>query len=422
MKLPPLTSKDELTPLGKDFLKIIAYAHYQYGDLVRIPLGKNTILASSPELAEEILIHKKELFVKLGGYGRRSSLQPILGQGLLTNTNYSSWFSQRKLLQPLFSHKSVLKMTNKILGAGERLFESWRIKDGQVIDLYQDMLTVTLDIIYDLVFSKSLSKEPITVPLNLATARANQVRQEILKLDAKVYGYIEERRLNAQTNGDLLDMLLVARDANTGEAMSDKQIRDEILTIFSAGHETTAAALTWSLYCLIKHPEKIAILKKELAKVLDDRVPCNKDLENLPYTLAVIKESLRLYPTIPSCPRVAKEDTKLADFDIPLGSRILVSIYNIHRHRKFWSEPDEFQPERFQDKENFPKKAYIPFGLGQRHCLGRHLAMLESQLLLALIAQNVEFELMEKAPVTKRVSISLFPHNGIKVRLSFNKA
>ena len=422
MKLPPLVSKDEITPLGKDFLKIIAYAHHHYGDLVGIPLGKNTILASSPELAEAILIHKKELFVKLGGYGRRSSLQPILGQGLLTNTNYSSWFNQRKLLQPLFSYKSVIKMTNKILTAGERLLGNWQARDGQVIDLYQEMLTVTLDIIYDLVFSKPLPKEPIIVPLSLATARANQVRQEVAKLDAKVYGYIEERRLSGQANSDLLDMLLTATDANTGEAMSDRQIRDEVLTIFSAGHETTAAALTWSWYCLIKHPKKLVVLKQEIAKVLGDCVPCNKDLEKLPYTLAVIKESLRLYPTIPSCPRVTKEDTKLADYDIPRGSRILVSIYNIHRHRKFWSKPNEFQPERFLGKENFPKKAYIPFGIGQRHCLGRYLAMLESQLLLVLIAQNVEFELIEKEPVIKRVAISLFPYNGLKVRLHFNKA
>ncbi len=418
MKLPPLVPKDEITALGKDFLKIIAYAHHHYGDLVSIPLGKNTILASSPELAEEILIHKKELFVKLGGYGRRSSLQPILGQGLLTNTNHSSWLSQRKLLQPLFSHKSVVKMENKILEAGERLLESWQAKDGQVIDLYQEMLAVTLDIIYDLVFSKPLPREPIVVPLSLATARANRVRQELARLDAKVYGYIEEHRLNALVNGDLLDMLLAARDMDTGEAMSTKQLRDEILTMFSAGHETTAAALTWSWCCLIKYPEKLAILKQELDKVLDDCVPCDKDLEKLPYTLAVIKESLRLYPTIPSCPRVTKEDTKLAGYDIPRGSRVLVSIYNIHHHKKFWSEPNNFQPERFLDKGNFPKKAYMPFGMGQRYCLGKHLAMLESKLLLALIAQNVKFELMEKDPVTRKVAISLFPHNGLKVRLN----
>ena len=133
MNLPPLVPKDEITPLGRDFLKIIAYAHHHYGDLVRIPLGKNMILASNPGLAEEVLIHKKELFVKLGGYGRRSSLQPILGQGLLTNTNYSSWFSQRKLLQPLFSHKSVVKMANKILGAGRGCLGIGRREMGKLL-------------------------------------------------------------------------------------------------------------------------------------------------------------------------------------------------------------------------------------------------------------------------------------------------
>ena len=298
------------------------------------------------------------------------------------------------------------------------MLRNWQARDGQIIDLYQEMLTVTLDIIYDLVFSKPLPKEPMIVPLSLATARANRVRQELVRLDAQVYSHIEERRLNAQTNNDLLNMLLTVRDANTGEAMSDKQIRDEILTIFSAGHETTAAALTWSWYCLIKHPEKLAILKQEL-KVLDGCIPCDKDLEKLPYALAVIKESLRLYPTIPSCPRVAKEDTKLAGYDIPQGSRVLVSIYNIHRHGKFWSESNEFQPERFLNKEGVPKRAYIPFGIGQRHCLGRHLAMLESQLLLALMTKNVELELIEKNSVTKRVAITLFPHDGFKVRLHY---
>lgn len=417
MNLPPIVPKEEITGFKKDFLKALSYAHSNYGDLVRVPLGTNLFfLASSPSLARAILIEKKDVFGKLGSDGKRSSLQPILGQGLLTNTDYSSWFMQRKFLQPLFERKAVVEMAEEIVQAGQRLLQKWQNQGGQVINLYEDMLAVTLDVIYSIVFSKSVPNEPLCVPLSLATAKSSKL--PILKhLDETVYSYIQQRRDSGEYYGDLLDSLLLAKDC-TGSSMSDKQLRDEILTIFSAGHETTAAALTWTWYCLLKNPVKLLLLKKELTQVLQGKFPCASSVNNLPYTSAIIKESLRLYPAIPSCPRIALVNTQLAGYDIPKGAKIFVSIYNIHHHRKFWSEPNEFYPERFLGQKNFPKKAYIPFGLGQRHCLGRHLAMLETQLLLALIAQNVEFELIEKAPVTKKVAISLFPAKGLKVLLT----
>ena len=224
-----------------------------------------------------------------------------------------------------------------------------------------------------------------------------------------------ERKLG-KSFGDVLELLLNAQDTDTGAVMSDLHIRDELLTLFAAGHETTANALAWTLYALANAPREAESLRGELEEVLAKRAANVKDLAKLPYTKAVFQEGLRLYPTIPSAPRVALKDCELGGYAIPEGAKVFVSIYAIHRHPQFWSERNTFRPERFLNGTSL-QKAYMPFGLGGRVCIGQNLAMLIGQLVLATLAQHIRFEPLPEYSVQPKVSISLGARYGVKLRL-----
>jgi len=266
--------------------------------------------------------------------------------------------------------------------------------------------------IYQLLFSEDVpATNVMDVPLRLATSRVKQVRQIVQQLRPEAQRYIDKRRANGIEEDDLLDMLLNARDTK-GNRMNDEQLCDEILTIFSAGHETTASAISWSMYCLLKHPESLEKLRVELDSV-DDLVG---ELDRLEHCQKGLKETLRLYPTIPAAPRSVLKHTELNGYRIPQASKVFLSIYNIHRHPDYWDDVESFKPERFDNLDLSHKLAYMPFGAGPRFCIGNHLAMLESTLVIALLVKNFEFELRQEEVATK-VAISLFPKDGILVKL-----
>jgi len=406
----PKVAKEEVSHFGKDFLAALRYAQKTYGDLVQIPLGtSNMILASHPELAQQILIEERDNFVKLGGDGRKTGLQAVLGQGLLTNTDKESWFEQRHMIQPLFHKASLEAMKRKLY---EVALEEVKALESGEIDLYQLALKITQKMIYQLLFSEEVpATNVINVPLRLATSRAKQVRQVVQELRPEAQRYIDKRRVEsvAFDNQDLLDMLLNAQDTN-GNRMNDEQLCDEILTIFSAGHETTASAIGWSMYCLLRHPEYLEKLRSELDSV-DDLV---SDLDKLEYCQKVLKETLRLYPTIPAAPRSVLKHTVLNGYRVPQASKVFLSIYNIHRHSNYWKQPEVFKPERFDELNLGHKLAYMPFGAGPRFCIGNHLAMMETTLVIALLLKQFDFELLQDDVLTK-VAISLFPKDGLSV-------
>ena len=408
----PKVEKEEVIHFGKDFLAALRYAQQTHGDLVQIPLGtSNMILASHPELAQHILIEQRDNFVKLGGDGRKTGLQAVLGQGLLTNTNNESWFEQRQMIQPMLYKASIKAMKQKLFEVAQQQVSD--LEAGK-IDLYQLALDITQKMIYQLLFSENVPEQDvIDVPLRLATSRAKKVQQIVQSLRPEAQRYIDQRRtrgVNSEQQ-DLLDMLLNAKDTQ-GNRMNDEQLCDEILTIFSAGHETTASAITWSMYCLLKHPKCFEILLNELSSI-ENLVD---DLNKLDYCQKVLKETLRLYPTIPAAPRSVLRHTELNGYRIPQATKIFLSIYNIHRHTDFWEEPEVFMPERFDNLNLSHKLAYMPFGAGPRFCIGNHLAMMEATIVIALLLKTFDIELLNESAATK-VAISLFPKDGVHISL-----
>lgn len=412
--LPPLF--DHQT---KDFLLLLEQAHRDCGDVFRLKFGNNdTYVVAHPDLAYEILVKRKEKFSKLGS---EAGLARVLGKGILTNADYDSWFSHRRVLQPAFHKDAFVMWVNFIQDAGERLIERWHeLPENSVVDMTEAMLAVTHEILYELVFSLEVeeAKEyPIFLPLTLATRKNSLVREAKQKVDSVIYTLIAKRReemSKGKTFGDLLELLLTAKDADTGASMTDEEIRDELATVFAAGHDTTSYALTWTFYLLLNNPDVLARLKCEVDAVEAVNL---RMLESLPYTLATFKEGLRLYPTIPSIPRLTLQDTTLAGLEIPRDAKLFISIYLIHRHADFWQDAALFKPERFL--ETSQPRAYLPFGLGERYCLGKNLAMLQGQLLLAMLVKAFDYSLVD-TNVQPKVTVSLFPREGMKVIVKSN--
>jgi cytochrome P450 len=410
--LPPLYEKQ-----AKDFLLTLEQAHKECSDVFRLKFGNNeTYVLAHPDLAYEVLVRQKDNYSKLGS---EAGLARVLGKGVLTNADYDSWFSHRRVLQGMFHKEAANVWAQFIQDAGERLIERWQtLPENSVIDIAEEMLGVTHEILYKLVFSLNPHEAkayPIFLPLTLATRRNSLVREAKQKVDKAIYALIAKRR-EAMTQGkifgDLLDLLLKSKDAGTGAVMSDEEIRDELATVFAAGHDTTSYALTWTLYLLAQNPDALRKLQQELGHVQSIDV---SRLESLPYTLATFKEGLRLYPTIPSVPRIALKDTVVAGFEIPEGSRLFLSLYLIHRHEDFWQDSGSFRPERFLEAAH--PKAYLPFGLGERYCLGKNLAMLQGHLLLAMMVKHSNFSLFPGFEVKPKVTVSLFPRDGLKMQL-----
>jgi cytochrome P450 len=408
--LPPL-----FTDQPKDFLAALGQAHRACGDVFRLKFGsKDTYVLAHPDLAYEVLVKQKEAFGKLGS---EAGLAKVLGKGILTNAQYDSWFLHRRVLQPAFHKEAVASWARFIQEAGERLLSRWReLPQDSVVDLAQEMLATTHEILYQLVFSLLPSEAkhyPIFLPLTLVSERTRVIREAKASVDAAIYTLIAERRKDkGKSFNDLLELLLETQDANTNVAMSDEEIRDELATVFAAGHDTTSYALTWTLYLLSQNPAVLATLQREVDAVESVSL---LTLESLPYTLATFKEGLRLYPTIPSMPRLALQATMLAGYDIPRGARLFVSIYLLHRHPEFWPDAATFSPERFLQTSQ--PKAYLPFGLGERYCLGKNLALLQGQLLLAMMVKHFDVSLASDHDVSPKVSVSLFPKNGMRMTI-----
>ncbi|MEP7357494.1 MAG: cytochrome P450 [Anaerolineales bacterium] len=430
-----------LREFGRDALGLADVGWKRCGDLFALPLGIRTLyVVSHPDLAQAVLIEGKNIYQRSKAFEGGTPLTYVLGLSLLT-TDGESWLARRRLMQPIFHRQRIQGMGDQMTAAGQRLLARWdALPANAQVDLSREMKHVTLDIINRTMFGVDVLPEidkigesvdvglhyiagrirtPIRLPSSWPTPANRRLRAARSLLDGYLYRVIDQRRASGEHPGDLLDMLLEARDEDTGLGMDDLQIRNEVASIYGAGHETTAVALSWTWYALNQNPVVLRRLQAELDKVLGGQAPTAADLPRLPYALMVLEEAMRLYPPVPFTARTAVGDARLGGFDIPKGGVVLLAINNLHRHPDFWEEPEAFRPERFtpEAKAARNKLAYMPFLSGPHLCIGNNFALMEGQLLLATMAQRYEPTLISKAPPERDVAVTMRPKGGLPVRL-----
>ena len=409
-----------------------------YGDLMRFKLGLNEFyLVSHPDLAELALIQQQEDFVKIYDPDKPNGLALILGQGLVTSSG-DLWKKQRRLIQPVFHRSNIYTMLPAMITACHQLMAKWDgLPPDTTLDIADEMMRLTVEVITQTMFGTSVlgqieqiapalerglrfaaktAMNPLRLPLFILTPDNRRFIRARRLLDELIYGIIATRRANSTGNDDLLQMLLDAKDPESGEKMGDRQIRDEVLTIFSAGHETTATALTWTLALLAKNREVLSRVKSELNKILGGKTPGVNDLDRLVYTKAVFEEALRIRPPVGITLRKVARDIQLQGHPLKAGGIAVFCIYNMHHHADFWEQPETFDPNRFltTDKRN---KAYMPFGIGHRYCAGTHFALVEGQLMLAMLMQKYDFHLLSNKLPEMEMVVTVKPVGGLPMRV-----
>jgi cytochrome P450 len=409
----------------------------QFGDVAYYRVGPLRVYQlNHPDLARQILVEEPEKFYKSRLIKR--AFRPFAGNGLLTSDG-ALWRQQRKLIQPAFHHRQLTTYADVMVGHTLRMLDSWC--DGEVREISSEMTNLTLSIVVKSLFDADLGREsrdvgPLMVALLDATnQRVNSVIQipawvptprnireqyALAKFDRMLRVMIRTRRSSPGERVDLLSALLGAVDADSGTRMSDQQLRDEMMTLFLAGHETTANALAWTWYLLAQYPDVDARLREETHHVLHGRPPTVEDLPDLPYSEMVVREAIRLYPPAPGFTREPIENVTIGGYDIPKGSLVVVNTYALHRDPRFFHDPESFDPERFAPgwEGRIPRFAYLPFGGGPRVCIGNGFAMMEARLVLSTVAARYRLQLEPNQHVAPIQLVTVRPRNGIRMRLS----
>ncbi len=403
----------------------------EYGDILYYRfLNLRVYFLNRPEYIEDVLVTNFRKFKK--GRGLESNRR-LFGNGLLTSEG-EFWRRQRRLCQPAFHQDRIPSYAQEMVEYAERMLATWR--DGETREVHKDMMRVTLEIVAKVLFGAEVSAQVDEVGealeailkqntrgqmlfpalMRLPTPGNLRYRRAVHKLEGIIYGIISRRRAEVGDSGDLLSMLLQARDED-GSPMTDVQLRDEVMTLFLAGHETTALLLSWAWYLLSQYPEVEGKLAAELRQELAGRSPTVADLPRLSYTEKVIKETLRLYPPAYAMARIALEDYAIAGYRVPAGSSVVFSQWVMHRDPRFFADPERFCPERWSEEfeKGLPRFAYFPFGGGPRQCIGNSFAMMEAVLLLATIAQRFRLTVVPGPPIVPQPAITLRPEGGVRV-------
>ena len=403
----------------------------EYGDAAMFAVGPQKIVFfNHPDFVRELLVTQHRFFHK-SRVLQRSKI--ILGEGLLTSED-PLHLRQRRLAQPAFHRDRIARYAEVMVDRATRTRDRWR--DGETIDIHHEMMRLTLEVVAKTLFDADVEQEAdeigaaLTSLIDLFPRLMNpfapllqklpvpstlRFRRAIARLDRTIYSIIAERRASGQDRGDLLSMLLLAQDVEgDGGSMTDEQLRDEAMTLFLAGHETTANALAWTWYLLGQHPE----IADRLRAHIGDQPVTAADYPRLGYAEMVLAESMRLYPPAWAVSRLAMEDVVIGDWLVPRGAVAVVTQAVLHRDPRFWPDPDRFDPTRFSPelKATRPKFAYFPFGAGPRLCIGEGFAWMEGVLLLATLAQRWRLELLTR-DVKPQASITLRPKGGIRMKV-----
>ncbi|MEN4011768.1 MAG: cytochrome P450 [Chloroflexota bacterium] len=439
-----LTGKDLLPHLSqilKDTPGFLYTCAQRYGDLVGFALGKTKVFfVNHPDLIRRVLQDNHYNYSK--DTIQYNTLATVTGRGLLTSDG-EDWLRHRRMEQPAFSRSRLANLDQVILPAVEAMLNRWQqLPPGSEVDIDREMMAVTLEVVGKSLFSIDLrtdaprltsavltaldhviyrAQNPFALPDWLPTPRNRAFNRALRQLDRAVFDIVAARR-GSEPQDDLLGMLLAARDETGSLALNDQQVRDEVITLLIAGHETVASALTWSWLLLAQHAEIAEQVRAEVAQVAAGRTPAHADLERLTLTGQVFSEALRLYPPAWLITRKAIGEDMLGGQTIPAGALIVISPYVIHRHPQFWEQPELFLPQRFGEgrEKNVPRYAYIPFGGGPRLCIGNHFAIIEGVLILAAISQRFRLELPEHSQVKVDPLVTLRPHGGLPMRLIAN--
>lgn len=431
-------------------IKLYEEVFRKYGDIVYFQLGPYKFaMLNDAEAIEQVLHSESKNYTKSTGYQR---FKLIVGNGLLVSEG-EVWKRQRRLLSWAFSTKHIERIFPTMVSETQEMLERWKTENE--IDLAEEMNLVTLQVISKSLFGRSQmtsSKDVrnslqimlkylqttrhLWIQLLLAPFPVKDKRSEALKIESSlplkstksffgsiktidklVHSMIEERKKDRKSE-NFLDAMIEATDSEDQSQMTNQQLRDEVVNMLIAGHETTANALTWTWHQLIKHPEVFKRVREEINSVVTGVTPSFEDLSKLPYTHAVFEESMRLYPPFWRISRRNINATKIKGYDIPEGTNIIASIYTLHRKEQYWNQPLEFDPERFINRNKTKKKfTFIPFGAGPRACIGAQFATIEALTILAMVIKNYDFKALYQGEPEYFMSLTLQPKDGCKVKL-----
>jgi cytochrome P450 len=421
--------------VNRDRLTFLEHAA-TYGPIVHFRVGlQHAVLLNEPEWVEDVLVRQGQAFGK-GIALQRAKV--VMGEGLLTSEG-PLHLRQRRLVQPAFHRARVASYAAAMVNHAARVREAWT--DGQAIDVVAEMNRLTLAIVADTLFGADVGADAdrvrtalttiiemfnltmvpmVRLLLSLPLPMSRRFKAALAELDRLIYRMIADRRRSGEDRGDLLSMLLLAQDTDEGTGgMSDSQLRDEVITLFLAGHETTANALAWTWFLLGTNPEAETALHEELDRVLGDRLPSADDVPQLEYTRQVLAESMRLYPPAWVIGRRTLRDYEVGGYTIPPDTLVLVSQWLLHRDPRFWADPSRYDPGRFapEAQRGRPRFAYFPFGAGTRVCIGESFAWTEGVLLLATLAVRWRIRLRSSDPPPRQGLITLRPGDAIAAQV-----
>ena len=424
--------------LRHDRLGLMRRLWGECGPVCTLRLGPVPIVAvTDAALAHQVLVADEASYVKSKGLSHFA--RPLLGNGMLTS-EHDVHRRQRRLLSPAFAPRRTATYADVMVAETEAAQATWA--DGSELDLADELMRLTLSIVGKTLFDTDLSSQasrvndaltdamsyivnavssPLAqlVPYRWPLPSNQKMRRAVASLDETIYQIIARRRTDPSDHGDVLSMMTAARD-DDGTGLTDVELRDQAMTLVLAGHETTANALAWAHYLLAEHPACYDRLVDEARTALGGRPPTYQDLPQLPYALAVLKESMRLYPPAYNVTRQASRDVELAGHQLHEGAFVLVNIYGMHRRPDYFERPDEFDPSRFlpDAEKRLPKGAFIPFGGGPRVCIGNHFALMEGQLILAALAQRLRVERSgAREPIIGEPLVTLRPRGGLPVKI-----
>lgn len=424
----------------RDQLVFLKNLYEQYGDVVRFRVANWLIYQFfHPEGIRYILQENNQNFVR----GRMfDPIRQVGGYSLFT-TDGAYWLRQRRMMQPAFHRQRIAGFADMMTGLTEKMLQKWEAsrRAGRALEISPEMVHLTMAVVTQALFGDMVIDEsrrisdaigvlledinyrfsvPFHPPLKVPTAHNRRTMKSLKIVDQAVFDIINGRRRQSETGEfDLLEMLMAARDEGDGAGMNDRQLRDEVVTMFVAGHETTARALSWAFYLLDRHPDVESRLHEEVDTVLNGRIPVLADVPKLAYTRMILDETLRLYPPVWITNREVVADDEVMGYHVPAGSFVTVSPYLTHRHPQFWEQPEQFEPERFSPEQSAgrPHYAYFPFLGGPHQCIGKDFALLEATLILAMTAQRYRLRHVPGVKIRMLTHATLVPSNNLPMLL-----